>query len=108
MAMKWSDLSDLRWKDVRKAVRGMDRDDVLHRLGLEEHTPTADFLTGLGLFAVGMLVGAGLGLMFAPKPGAEMRSQLGETLRNRGGRMADEASQRLGMESSASPGTTIS
>lgn len=104
--MKWSELSDLRWKDVRKAVRGMDRDDVLHRLGLEEHTPTADFFTGLGLFAVGVLVGAGLGLMFAPKPGVEMRSQLGETLRNRGGRAVDEMGQRLGVETS--PGTHIS
>ena len=96
--MKWSDLSDLRWKDLKK----MDRDSVLHRLGLEEHTPTSDFFSGLGLFAVGLLVGAGLGLMFAPKPGAEMRSRLGETLRNRGARAADELEERMGMETSPS------
>ncbi len=102
--MKWSDVADMRWKDLKK----LDRDDVLHRLGLEEHTPTSDFLTGLGLFAVGMLVGAGLGIMFAPKPGAEMRNQLSETLRNRGGRMTEEMEHRLGMEGSNSPGTSIS
>jgi hypothetical protein len=97
--MKWSDLSDLRWKDLKK----LDRDEVLHRLGLEEHTPTSDFLTGLGLFAVGMLVGAGLGVMFAPKPGAEMRTRLSETLRNRAARHEeDEMGSRLGMESSPS------
>jgi hypothetical protein len=95
--MKWSDvtdLKDLRWKDLRR----MDRDDMLHRLGLAEHTPTSDFFTSLGLFAVGVLVGAGLGIMFAPKPGAEMRSSLGETIRRRGGRMAEEMSERTGME----------
>lgn len=103
--MNWSKLADMRWKDLKK----LDRDDVLHRLGLEEHTPTSDFLTGLGLFAVGLLVGAGLGVMFAPKPGAEMRSQLSETIRNRGGQMADEMGQRLGMEGSASsPNSRIS
>ncbi len=102
--MKWSDLSDLRWKDLRN----MDRGDVLHRLGLEEHTPTSDFLGSLGLFALGLLVGAGLGMMFAPKPGAEMRNQISETIRNRGGRMADDLGEHLGMETSPSPNTRIS
>ncbi len=102
--MKWSDVADLRWKDLKN----LDRDDLLHRIGLEEHTPTSDFLGGLGLFALGMLVGAGLGIMFAPKPGAEMRSQLSDTIRNRGGRAVDEMSQHLGMESSPSPSTRIS
>ena len=97
--MKWSDLSDLRWKDLKK----LDREDVLHRLGLEEHTPTSDFFSGLGLFAVGLLVGAGLGIMFAPKPGAEMRSQLGETIRNRSARAADDMGHRMGMESRRTP-----
>ncbi len=102
--MNWSKLADMRWKDLKK----LDRDDVLHRLGLEEHTPTSDFLTGLGLFAVGMLVGAGLGVMFAPKTGAEMRNQLSETLRSRGGQVAEDMSERLGMESSSSPSSRIS
>ncbi len=98
--MKWSDLSDLRWKDLKR----MDRQDVLHRLGLEEHTPTTDFLTGLGLFAVGVLVGTGLGIIFAPKAGAETRSQLGETLR-RGSRRAEEYGQRMGADvGSPAPG----
>lgn len=102
--MNWSKLADVRWKDLKK----LDRDDVLHRLGLEEHTPTSDFLTGLALFAVGLLVGAGLGVMFAPKTGAEIRSQIGETIRSRSGRAADEMSHQLGMESSPTPNTRIS
>jgi hypothetical protein len=101
--MTWSDLSELRWKDIKKAVKGMDREDVLHRLGLAEHTPTSDFFTGLGLFAVGVLVGAGLGVMFAPKPGAEMRSQLSGSLRGRAREMADDLGHRMGAGSEASP-----
>ncbi len=97
--MKWSDLADLRWKDLKK----IDREDVLHRLGLEERSPMADFFTGLGLFAVGVLVGTGLGIIFAPKAGAETRSQLGETLR-RGSRRAEEFGQRMGAEMGTSPG----
>ena len=97
--MKWSDLADLRWKDLKK----IDREDVLSRLGLEERSPTTDFFTGLGLFAVGVLVGTGLGIIFAPKAGAETRSQLGETLR-RGSRKAEEYGQRMGGEMGTSPG----
>ncbi|HEY6004255.1 MAG TPA: YtxH domain-containing protein [Anaeromyxobacter sp.] len=68
-----------------KAMRGwMDRDAILDRLGLEERTPAGDFFTGLGLFSIGVLVGAGLGLMFAPKRGEEMRAALNEAWKNRG------------------------
>jgi len=98
--MKWSDLSDLadlRWKDLKK----IDRDDVLQRLGLEQRTPMTDLFTGLGLFAVGVLVGTGLGIIFAPKAGVETRNQLGESLR-RGSRRAEEFGQRTGAEVGAS------
>ncbi len=67
-----------------KAMRGwMDRDTILRRMGLEERTPGGDFFTGLGLFSVGVLVGAGLGLIFAPKRGDEMRAALNGAWRNR-------------------------
>jgi hypothetical protein len=95
--MNWKDFADVRWKDLRR----LKRDDVLHRLGLEEHTPTTDFFTGMGLFAVGVAVGAGLGILFAPKPGAEIRGRLTDTLRNRGSRM-EEVEQRM---ESAQPGS---
>lgn len=67
-----------------KAMNGwMDRDAILRRLGLEERTPAGDFFTGLGLFSIGVLVGAGLGLMFAPKRGDEMRAALNEAWKSR-------------------------
>jgi gas vesicle protein len=76
----------MTWKAMRNAI---DRDELLERMGLERRTPAGDFFTGLGLFAVGVLVGAGLGLMFAPKRGDEMRSALNDAWKNRGRREQD-------------------
>ncbi len=86
----------MTWKAVRRAFP--DRDELLERLGLERRTPAGDFFTGLGLFAVGVLVGAGLGLMFAPKRGEEMRATLNEAWRNRG-RGEPDYRRDLGAES---------
>ncbi len=84
-----------------KMMRGwMDREAILRRMGLEERTPTGDFFTGLGLFSIGVLVGAGLGLMFAPKRGDEMRAKLNEAWRNRG-RAGQDFPRDLGAEASA-------
>lgn len=90
------------WKDLKK-LRNMDRDDLLDMMGLERSTPTGDFFTGLGLFAVGMLVGAGLGLLFAPKRGEEIRSQMSEAWRNRR-ETAEDFAHQIGMEASPAPG----
>ncbi len=90
---------DVTWKAVRNAL---DREALLKRMGLEERTPTGDFFTGLGLFAVGVLVGAGLGLMFAPKRGEEMRQTLEEAWRNRG-RGEQDYRRDLGAEASVPP-----
>ncbi len=86
---------DMTWKAVRNAL---DRETLLKRMGLEERTPAGDFFTGLGLFAVGVLVGAGLGLMFAPKRGDEMRATLNEAWKNRG-RGEQDYQRDLGAES---------
>lgn len=56
----------------------MTTDDVLARLGLQTRMTTTDFLMpALGLFGAGLIVGAGLGLLFAPRPGHEMRAEIG-------------------------------
>ena len=70
----------LSWNRMR---RMMDRQAVLRQLGLEQRTPSSDFFTGLGLFSIGVLVGAGLGLLFAPKRGEDMRAMVGEAWRKR-------------------------
>jgi len=66
-------------KDLKK----MDRDDLLELIGLEtKKGPTDWLLPALGAFSVGMLVGAGLGLLMAPKPGAQLRDDLRSRLQN--------------------------
>jgi len=64
-------------KDLKK----LDRDDLLDLVGLQRSSSTdwvAPALTALG---VGLLVGVGVGLMLAPKPGAELRNDLRDKLR---------------------------
>jgi hypothetical protein len=87
-------------KDLRD-LKKMDKDDVLELLGLETRKGPADWLLpALGAFSVGMLVGAGLGLLMAPKPGAELRDDLrnrlqgGEALSNGTGQQRPESVNR--------------
>lgn len=67
----------LSLKDLKK----LDRDDLLDLVGLQRSSSSdwvAPALTALG---VGLLVGVGVGLLLAPKPGAELRNDLREKLR---------------------------
>jgi hypothetical protein len=63
-------------------LKRLDRDDLLDMIGLQRSSSTdwvAPALTALG---VGLLVGAGLGLLLAPKTGAELRDDLRDRLRS--------------------------
>lgn len=52
-------------------------DDVLETFGVQRVPSTGAYaLPALGFFGVGMLVGAGLGMIFAPKAGRELRDDL--------------------------------
>lgn len=67
-----------------KDLRNLDKDDVLELLGLQTRQSTGAWLAGsLGTFGVGLLVGAGIALMLAPKPGRELREDLSSRLRRR-------------------------
>ena len=39
--------------------------------------PPGHLLAGVGIFAAGLLAGAALAVLFAPKPGAELRQEIG-------------------------------
>jgi hypothetical protein len=66
-----------------KTLRNMDKDDLLNLVGLESKRSMADAVVPtLTAFSVGVLVGVGVGLLLAPKPGSELR----EDLRSRLGR----------------------
>ncbi len=53
------------------------REEVVHTLGLDRNYQGVDFLLpALGIFGAGLLVGAGLGLLFAPKSGNDLRGDI--------------------------------
>ena len=63
----------------------MTTDDVLASLGLQTRRNMTDFLMpALGVFGAGIMVGAGVALMLAPKSGAEFRGAIGSTARRLG------------------------
>jgi gas vesicle protein len=65
-----------------KDLRNLDKDDLLGLMGLETKHSTASYLAGtLGTFGVGLLVGAGIALLLAPKPGHELREDIRDKLR---------------------------
>ncbi len=91
---------ELSWKRMRRV---MDRDALLRQLGLEQRTPGSDFFTGLGLFSIGVLVGAGLGMLFAPKRGEDMRAMVSEAWRKRDANRLAEVGQQIGAEAGVTP-----
>jgi len=63
---------------------------VLEALGLEQRTsPWASAFGTLGIFALGCLLGAGIGLASAPKSGEEFRTELGERMRKKADEMVE-------------------
>ncbi len=73
-------------KKLKNHLPDVDSDDVLEVLGLESRRSTAEkLLPSVALFGAGLLVGVGLGLMLAPKPGNELRSDLKNRLNRKNG-----------------------
>lgn len=53
------------------------KDEFLAKLGLQTLTPHSSILIPtISMFGVGVLVGAGIGLMLAPKAGNELRGEV--------------------------------
>jgi gas vesicle protein len=63
-------------------IKDIDKDDVLGLLGLAtKHSNSHRLITALGTFGVGLLVGASVALLLAPKAGRELRQDLRTKLR---------------------------
>jgi hypothetical protein len=87
-----------------KDIRNLDKDDVLAMLGLETKSSTGTWMAGtLGTFGVGLLVGAGIALLLAPKPGRELREDLRERLRRAPDDLNEAMSSVTGREPLGSP-----
>jgi hypothetical protein len=58
-------------------IKNLDKDDFLGLLGLETKPTFTHWLLGtMGTFGIGLLVGAGVALMLAPKTGSDLRHDL--------------------------------
>jgi hypothetical protein len=64
-----------------------ERDEILNWIGLQQRSANETAFTMIGAFALGTVVGGALALLFAPKPGHQLRHDLGERL--------DGATQKL-------------
>jgi hypothetical protein len=77
-----------------KNLRNLDKDEILGLLGLETKSSTASWLGGaLGMFGIGLLVGAGVALMLAPKAGRDLRGDIKSRLR----RAPDDLGDAVGL-----------
>ena len=62
-------------------IKNLDRNDFLNMLGVETRRPTMDYVVpALAVFGFGVVVGAGVGLLVAPRPGRELREDLSRSL----------------------------
>jgi hypothetical protein len=80
-----------------KYLQDIDRDDVLESIGLQERrSALATTLGSLGIFVLGCLVGAGIGLAFAPKSGDELRNELGDKVRRKAQELQQQSESSFG------------
>jgi len=85
-----------------KDLKNLDKDEILNMLGLETKSSTASWVAGtLGTFGLGLLVGAGIALMLAPKPGRELRGEIRDRLRRAPDDISEAVASVTGRESSS-------
>jgi hypothetical protein len=78
-------------------ITNLDKDDFLGLLGLQTKHPLTHRMAGtLGTFGIGLLVGAGVALLLAPKPGSELRHDLRSKLHCGCKDCEDDESQEAG------------
>jgi hypothetical protein len=72
-----------------------DKENILGALGLQSKPSTTSWALGtLGLFGLGIIVGAGVALMLAPKTGPEMRREIENRIKT----MRERVSNSQGLE----------
>jgi len=91
--MELNDLMDNLNESVSSSYdRNVDK--LLERVGLEQRRATSDVvLPALGIFGAGIAVGATLGMLFAPKRGDELRSDIRHSLEDLRQKSAEEYNQ---------------
>lgn len=80
-------------------LRELDRDDLLGYLGLQTRRSSGDWVAPtLAAFGAGVLVGVGVGLLMAPKPGNELRNDLRSKLQQGTGTLGNLTGANTGVE----------
>ena len=65
----------MKIEDILQALPS--KEDIASAVGLEARaSTTGDILTAFGVFGTGMILGAGLALLLAPKAGREIRQDI--------------------------------
>jgi hypothetical protein len=79
-------------------IRDLSKEDILSALGLASKPSAPQRILGtLGIFAAGLLVGAGAALLLAPKSGEDLRDDLGQRFRKmREDREGDSDDESIG------------
>lgn len=73
-----------------KNLKDLDKDELLRKIGLETMRSTGETaLSVLTIFGVGILVGAGVGMLLAPKAGRDLREDLRQRLQGRTNSMGE-------------------
>jgi hypothetical protein len=68
------------------------KEDIAAALGRQARgNGDGDMFAALGIFGAGMLIGAGLALLFAPKPGPELRQDLADRFNEVGERFTNRS-----------------
>lgn len=76
----------MKIEDILQALPS--KEDVASAIGLEARSsPTGDVLTAFAIFGTGMILGAGLALLFAPKAGHQIRHDIAEKVGEMGGHL---------------------
>ena len=82
----------MKIEDILRALPS--KDDITSAVGLEARSSTTgNMLTAFAIFGTGMILGAGLALLFAPKAGQEMRHDIAEKVGEIGENLLEQAPQ---------------
>jgi len=69
----------MRFEDILQALPS--KEDIATAIGQEARSsPTGDMFAAFGIFGAGIILGAGLALLFAPKAGHEIRNDIAEKM----------------------------
>lgn len=82
----------MKIEDILQALPS--KEDIASAVGLEARpSATGNVLTAFGILGTGMIVGAGLALLFAPKAGHEIRHEIAEKVGEIGEHLRAQAPQ---------------